>query len=190
MLGDAAQAVVVPVDWAAFAAARIARPLALVVDTIDEQTDPSGASTVPGTPGGPSLATRLATAPDAERADLVEDTVRRLVGRVLRLPEARIDAGQSFGTLGLDSLMAIELRNRLEAEIGLKLSATMAWNYPTVRDLRAYVLGRLSPTVEGPETEPDAPRPAASAAVEQIAADVASLTDDDALVALMGGTEP
>jgi acyl carrier protein len=69
--------------------------------------------------------------------------VRQVAARVLRLPEAGIRAGQPLGELGLDSLMGVELRNRLEAELATKLSATLAWNHPTVDDLSAYLLGRL-----------------------------------------------
>ncbi len=45
--------------------------------------------------------------------------------------------------MGLDSLMALELRNRLEAETGLKLSATVAWNYPTVARLAEHLAERM-----------------------------------------------
>ena len=47
-------------------------------------------------------------------------------------------------------LRSIELRNRLERVLGMKLSATVAWNYPTVRELAGYVLSRLTPE-EGPD---------------------------------------
>ena len=45
---------------------------------------------------------------------MAEAVVRRLLGSVMKLPGERIDPDQPFGTLGLDSLMAIELRNRVE----------------------------------------------------------------------------
>lgn len=49
--------------------------------------------------------------------------------------------------MGFDSLMALELRNRIEAALGLKLSATLLWNYPTVAALTPYLLGRVEKTL-------------------------------------------
>jgi acyl carrier protein len=119
--------------------------------------------------------------------------VRRIVGHVLKLPESRIDDRQPFGSLGLDSLMSIELRNRLETEVGLKLSATVAWNYPTVTELGAHVLSGLDLAPPTADRDARAERPtsdadrAATVSVARMA--VAELTDDEVLSALMGAVE-
>jgi acyl transferase domain-containing protein/acyl carrier protein len=68
-------------------------------------------------------------APEARRAMLL-CLVREQVAEVLRLPLDRIEEETSLKSLGIDSLMGLELRNRLEASVGLKLPATLAWNYP------------------------------------------------------------
>jgi acyl carrier protein len=164
------------------------RPIALVADLAEE-----GAAIVDADGDGgraSTLAELLEATPVDERPELAESTVRRLVGSVLKMPESRIDATTPFGSLGLDSLMAIELRNALEVEVGLKLSATMAWNYPTVVDLRDYVLMRLGAGGSAADLDDagsDADRDgAASADVDDLAAAVAALDDDAALRALMG----
>ncbi len=59
------------------------------------------------------------------------------------MPSSKIGADQALGTLGLELLMAIELRNRLEADLKLKLSATLIWNYPTINQLTTYLAGKL-----------------------------------------------
>ncbi len=105
---------------------------------------------------------------------------------MLKLPESRIDARQPFGALGLDSLMSVELRNRLEAELGIKLSATVAWNYPSVRELGGYVLGRLAPDAAVAATELRAPVDGSGASAARVTAAVADLSDDEVLSALMG----
>jgi myxalamid-type polyketide synthase MxaE and MxaD len=189
---DVTSAAVLPIDWRAWAGARNTRPLALVADVVATATDAGAPNAVSRQA---TLAERLAAAPAAERADVCDGAVRRLVSEVLRLAESRIGDDQPFGTLGLDSLMAIELRNRLETETGLSLSATLAWNYPTVRDLRTYVLTRVG---GGNDRDDDAdasartvgtsvPREAdAVGSVGEVAAAVAKLSDEDALVTLLG----
>ncbi len=88
------------------------------------------------------LAGLLAAAPD-DRPALAEAKVRELAGRVLRLEPAAIDRETPFKALGLDSLMGLELRNRLEAAFGLKLSPTLLWTYGSTRALSEVLCERL-----------------------------------------------
>jgi phthiocerol/phenolphthiocerol synthesis type-I polyketide synthase C len=55
-------------------------------------------------------------------------------------------------SLGLDSLMALELRNRLEASLGITLPAALVWAYPTISDLAGALCERLgyAPTSDAP----------------------------------------
>jgi acyl carrier protein len=160
--------------------------MALVADLVASAAPPTAAA-----PHGPTLREQLAAAPPADHRDLVEATVRRLLGQVLKQPEARIDGTQPFGAMGLDSLMAVELRNRLETATQLTLSATLAWNHPCVRDLSAHLLERLAGTA-APESSTAAslavdPSPAAARGrVDELTVAVAELSEDDALGALLG----
>ena len=178
LAAPAPQVVFTPVDWARYGASRPAS--ALVADLVAEHER----SRRPAD-GRPSLRDRLAEAPAEERLDLVDGAVRRVAARVLRLPEAQLDVRQPFGALGLDSLMAIELRNRLEAELGLKLSATLAWNYPTVADLAAYLLARLGSPARptSPARRPTRRRPAPTPARLRRLVAAAGELDDDAVIA-------
>ncbi|MDI1477095.1 type I polyketide synthase [Polyangium sp. y55x31] len=81
----------------------------------------------------------------AERAAMVEAHLREQLGRVLRLEPARIDTRTPFTSFGMDSLMSLELRNRIEASLGLKLSAALLFTYPTAEALAAHLLERLAP---------------------------------------------
>ncbi|MFE3599434.1 SDR family NAD(P)-dependent oxidoreductase [Streptomyces sp. NPDC059142] len=94
-------------------------------------------------PAAGGLRERLLTAPPHVRASLGETAVRELAGRVLRLPPERVGAETPFKTLGLDSLMSLELRNRLEAAFGTPLSPTLLWTHGTVRALSGALVQEL-----------------------------------------------
>ncbi|GAA2961488.1 SDR family NAD(P)-dependent oxidoreductase [Actinokineospora diospyrosa] len=76
-------------------------------------------------------------------AGLVEHLTRELV-RLLGLPPGyRIDPGSAFTELGMDSLMVVELRNRLQRDLDVPLGATVAFDYPTVGGLCDHLAGLL-----------------------------------------------
>ncbi len=98
-----------------------------------------------GTPTttGNAFRAELETSQPAGRHDLAETKVRELASRVLRLDAKRIDSETPFKALGLDSLMGLELRNRLEAAFGLKLSPTLLWTYGSSRVLAGVLCERV-----------------------------------------------
>lgn len=77
----------------------------------------------------------LAKKPGQHRQSILESHLREQVARVLRLTPSTIPLDRPLKTLGLDSLMSLEFRNRLEISLGLTLSATLIWNYPTITKL-------------------------------------------------------
>ena len=79
------------------------------------------------------------------RTAFLENQVREQIGRVLRLAPERVPVDQPLKTLGVDSLMALELRNRLERLFKLRLPASLAWNYPTVNQLVPHLASKLAP---------------------------------------------
>jgi acyl transferase domain-containing protein/acyl carrier protein len=89
-----------------------------------------------------ALRARLDEAPLQERRRLLEVLVLEHLGHVLKLDPARIDAAAPFKTLGLDSLMGLELRNRIESRLGTKLSATIVWTCPTASHLSGHLAER------------------------------------------------
>ncbi|CAM5685287.1 hypothetical protein SCANM63S_03414 [Streptomyces canarius] len=98
---------------------------------------------VPSTPAG--RATRILDAPPADRERLVLDLVTDLVATVLGHADARsVAPDRGFPELGLDSLAAIDLRNRLNAETGLRLSAGVVLRNASPRALAATVAEALA----------------------------------------------
>jgi acyl carrier protein len=78
--------------------------------------------------------------PPPQRLATVLASVRQEAATVLGLPgPAKLDVRRGLRDAGLDSLMAVELRNRLQAAVGRALPATVAFDYPTVEDLARYL---------------------------------------------------
>jgi NADPH:quinone reductase-like Zn-dependent oxidoreductase/acyl carrier protein len=96
-----------------------------------------------------------------QRRAALESYLAAQVALVLRLPVEQVDTRTPLRTLGFDSLMAIELRNRIEGSLALTLSATVVWNHPTIEALSTYLADKMGlPLVK------DAPAEAALPAAE------------------------
>jgi len=129
---------------------------------------------------------RLAAALDRRR--LFQQFLVAQLAAVLRSSPSAIDPETPLGALGLESLMALEFRNRLEAHLGLKLSATLIWNHPTVAALTSYLGERLEISFESSTgTRPAEPSALAPATGSELLSTLSELSDEDALRALTGG---
>ncbi len=186
--GSHHQAAVAPIDWGTLATAHHAGSGHLVSNRVAEEVRDRPAAVVAAVDEPAAATAKLAEvigdAEPAERVDVAEAAIRDLVGAVLRLPGDQLDVTAPFGSLGLDSLMSVELRNELERQLGTKLSATVAWNYPSVRELAAHVLDRVLGASVVAEPAEESPR---EATTDEIVSTVSELSEDDALAALLGG---
>ncbi|MGW0779097.1 SDR family NAD(P)-dependent oxidoreductase, partial [Streptomyces sp. NPDC002835] len=101
-------------------------------------------SVVAGSEAAAGLVQRLARLDEADRTAEVVSLVRAQVAAVLRHggPED-VDPLRQFQGLGFDSLTAVELRNRLRGTTGLRTSATVIFDYPTVTALAGHLLDEL-----------------------------------------------
>ena len=75
----------------------------------------------------------------------LENGLRAILARELKMPEAEFELDRPFAELGLNSVMAMSVRRATEQFVGFELSVTMLWNYPTVASLAAYLAAKVLP---------------------------------------------
>jgi acyl transferase domain-containing protein/acyl carrier protein len=128
--------------WAESYPAAAGRPLFAELDVRQK---------VPGHRDGeaPRLREKLAQAQGPERQAVLEQHLREQVAFVSRLDADQIGRSAPFKALGMDSLMSLELRARLEASLGVRLSATILFMYPHIAALSRHLLTMLSPRAAG-----------------------------------------
>ncbi|KJS57883.1 type I polyketide synthase, partial [Streptomyces rubellomurinus] len=98
---------------------------------------------------GRTLALRLAEVPEAERLGAVLDLVRAQVASVLGHDSAdEVDGDRAFKELGFDSVMAVELRNRLAQSTGVPLPATVVFDHPTPQAVARLLLAQADGTTD------------------------------------------
>ncbi len=92
------------------------------------------------------LRDRLTELPENERLGTLVVLVREEIAAVLALPgAASVPADVPLKDLGLDSLMSVELRNRLSGRVGTKLPTTLAFDYPTPEAIAGLLLRQVFP---------------------------------------------
>ncbi|MGC4807680.1 type I polyketide synthase, partial [Micromonospora sp. DT233] len=161
VVGDGeATLTVAGVDWQRYAPAFTASRRSPLLDAIPEARTALEAADgdTGGSPDG--LAARLAQLTVAEGERELLDLVRRHVAGVLGFASpAEVEPTHVFSAIGFDSLTAIELRNRLGLASGLRLPATMIFDYPTpaalVRHLRRELVGDAAPAPVVPAVRAD-----------------------------------
>ncbi|MDT7784856.1 MAG: hypothetical protein QOF58_3275, partial [Pseudonocardiales bacterium] len=91
-----------------------------------------------------SLVSRLSIIDEHGRVEALLDLVRGQVATVLgHAGTDEIDPGRAFQSLGFDSLTAVELRNQLTSVTGLRLPATLIFDYPNAGVLASYLRDEL-----------------------------------------------
>ncbi|KLO26339.1 SDR family NAD(P)-dependent oxidoreductase, partial [Mycobacterium haemophilum] len=92
--------------------------------------------------GGGKIRAQLDALDAAERPGRLASAIADEIRGVLRSSDP-IDHDRPLETLGLDSLMGLELRNRLEASLGITLPVALVWAYPTITDLATALCERM-----------------------------------------------
>ena len=104
------------------------------------------------------LLQQLAEASEDRRRVLLKAHLEQCVRHILRLEkDAGIDPEKGLFDMGMDSLMAVELKSRLEKDTGMTLPSTLTFNYPTISELSGFFWDRLCAAVSPPAAETNIP---------------------------------
>ena len=147
---------IVPINWTSFMAQSAAPFFTEMRQQVKTQTVRTAAPTGQ-TKDENELWKRLESAPESKRKNILLEHVREQALKVLNLPgDYPLEQRQPLQELGLDSLMAVELRNRLGKGLPLtrSLPATLVFDYPTPDALSRYLLDTLFVKDKGEEPAP------------------------------------
>jgi acyl carrier protein len=176
------QSAVLKIDWRKYFSALRIRP-AFLRDLVfeEERTEARTAVT-----GRGSIRAELASAPEAQRRGILSRHVRARALSVLGLDASRvIDERQPLQEMGLDSLMAVELRNTLATQLEMPLPSTLAIDRPSVEAMASFIFERLfgAQGAQGPTTASE--ESASSERRATALAEVAQLSEQEAEALLL-----
>jgi acyl transferase domain-containing protein len=127
------QAAVMPIDWPALAHAY---PVLAADPALADLVAPPAEQTAPA----PLSIKELLAGPAESRPPLIGTYLRAEAARVLGMPAERFDAAAPLSSYGFDSLMAVQLKNRIAADLGVVMPMTGFLHGPSVDDLVPSVL--------------------------------------------------
>jgi NAD(P)-dependent dehydrogenase (short-subunit alcohol dehydrogenase family) len=176
---DAASVALVDADWLRHAGAR---PSAFLLRVAQADAPAIAAQ------GRGALRERLTAMTALERGALIRAELIGLVAAVLRLPRSEVGPRVRLFDLGVDSLTALELKRHLEGLLGLTLSSTLLFDFPSIDALTRHLLDEALPAsgfAAGATTDPRPDAPAATDVVAGAQDAVAALTEDEAEAELL-----
>ncbi|MEU1501701.1 type I polyketide synthase [Streptomyces sp. NPDC005732] len=141
--------VVADVDWDRFLPTFTARRPSPLLSALLEEADTTAARPGTGTEPearGAALLKELSALSETDRRTALRDLVRDRAASVLgRASGEGVAAAQAFRDIGFDSLTAVELRNQLNQDTGLRLPSTLVYDYPTPGHLADHLGAELFP---------------------------------------------
>jgi acyl transferase domain-containing protein/acyl carrier protein len=140
--GSQAQGVIARIDWTRFLPLFQQAGRRGFLAELEREVPAEAAISAAVTASGKTpLAERLTNAPVQQRKKLLTDYLRDAVSEVTRVDAAEIREDEGFFDLGMDSLMAVELRRRIEQGVGREIPVTLVMDHPRLSDAADYLLG-------------------------------------------------
>ena len=162
---DAVQTTPVTIDWTLFKEIYAARGRHRLFERIEAQ--PGQAASRTAAPSRQVLL-ELQQAPPGGRQTILAAHIQNVLAQVLGLEASQLpDVRQGFFDIGMDSLTAMELRSRLEVDLGTSLPSTLAFDYTTIQTLADYLINEAL-SLGVPAAEPEPATASATARLEQL----------------------
>ena len=178
-LGDRPQVVVADIDWKLFKGSYEARGHRRLLERIKTAADDATKAAADN-----ELVRQINQTPPADRERLLTGIIQREVAQVLALPSSSAaDPDHGLFEMGLDSLMALELRTRLETLVSRALPATLVFDCPNILAIGRLLLRDMAGTPAAASAAPSR-APIAAVSVEP-ATNLDNLSDEDAEALLL-----
>jgi acyl transferase domain-containing protein len=164
--GDA-QGTLASIAWGRLRAAfQSRRPMPLL-----EQVTSAAPTSAPERPAADRrLFERLRALDARHRPDEALEWVSSRIASILRLPSAsHVPPERGLFELGMDSLMSVELKRRLEEDLGQPLPSTLTFNHPSALALSKFLVGRVD--ADGGERHAVMPPPSPAALIDEMSED-------------------
>lgn len=140
--GGPTQGVVARIDWSRFLPLYQQAGRRAFLAELEREVPAQLSNAAPTTASGKTqLVERLTNAPVQQRKKLLTDHLRDAVAEVTRVDSSEIREDAGFFDLGMDSLMAVELRRRIEQGVGAEIPITLVMDHPRISDVAEYLLG-------------------------------------------------
>ncbi|MCG3198131.1 MAG: hypothetical protein GHCLOJNM_02625 [bacterium] len=149
------QVVVMPIDWRAWGDfhRRVGGSAPLLEKVLAGARAERGGDAQEGRERSGALE-RLMGAPSEQRRALLEDILADQVAAILGFSPARMDRAQPLDNLGIDSLMAVELKNWAESELGILVPVSLFLEGPSLTDLVTRLLPDVLATISSRSGNP------------------------------------
>ena len=179
---DIAGALVAPIQWKKFARSfpGDSAPrtfLSLLPSAIEDSAVAAAQTTI--------REILLAALPGRPRRALLESHLQEVLAGILKTSVSRLDPVKPLGSMGVDSLMALQFVRRLAVTTSVRLPATAVFNYPTLRVLAAELARRMEISLDAEVQSASVPRIYKNQA--GVSSEVADLTEEETIQALLQG---
>jgi len=147
---DVAGSVVLPIDWEKLSRMEGMVSLPPLLSRLIREQGADAPASERGAPGADGLGAEsvrdeiLAIALPEERRRALVGLVGRRAADILGLPESELDVGRPLVNLGLDSLMAVELKNWVDSVVGVDLAVVTLLQGASVSELAGQISTRMA----------------------------------------------
>ena len=95
--------------------------------------------------GSSDSVAEIANLPQEEALAMIDSIIRHQLSAVMLIDSIdTLDENHRFNFLGMDSLMAISFSAQIEQYMGLKMPSTLAYNYPTIKEVRGFIYQQIN----------------------------------------------